>query len=203
MCIICNNDYSTYYDKISLSISCSKISVIPYLPHIRALVLIGCNSIISISSIPSLAKLYIFACNALTSIDSMPNLDVLECNVCTTLKTISSLDNVTKVSCNDCTSLTSIGILPKVTYFDYSGCRMLIDIPILERCLVRNDRCPWNKYKFLFTVNVQKLMLIQRWYRRLRWCRYLVSRDFIEWCYHPDNIGGKRAKRDIQRAITS
>ena len=86
------------------------------------------------------------------------------------------------------------------TELDCSGCTPLTSLPELPNATSLNCRdCVWLNHSSnsKYTINISRLTHLQRWYRRMLWCRYLASKEFTEWCYHPDNIGGKRAKKDI------
>ena len=108
----------------------------------------------------------------------------LDCSGCALLTSLPKIPNATNLNCSGCTSLTSLSSLPNVTALYCGGCTWL------------------NHRNSNYTINISKLTRLQRWYRRMVWCRYLSSKEFIEWCYHPDNVGGKRAKHDIHNAIT-
>jgi len=41
---------------------------------------------------------------------------------------------------------------------------------------------------------LQRLIKIQKWYRKLLIIKYMKSQEFIEWFYNPSNIGGKYHK---------
>ena len=53
------------------------------------------------------------------------------------------------------------------------------------------------------TRNIQKLITLQHFVKNnikyWRFSRWIKSREFNEWIYHPDNIGGKMAKREIEK----
>jgi len=36
---------------------------------------------------------------------------------------------------------------------------------------------------------------MQRWYKRMLIIKYMKSKQFIEWIYSPDNIGGRLYKK--------
>ena len=116
-------------------------------------------------------------CTPLTSLPELPNMTNLDCRGCTSLP---PLPNVTHLYCWGCTSLTSLPAMPNLTTL-YSG------------------SCAWLNHSSNseYTINITRLTHLQRWYRRMVWCRYLSSKEFIEWCYHPDNIGGKQAKKNL------
>ena len=104
----------------------------------------------------------------------------LDCSDCTSLTSLQEMPNVTTLVCHGCTSLTLLPSLPNMTYLSCHDCTWLNHISNSE-----------------YNINISRLSRLQRWYRRMLWCRYLKSREFIEWCYHPDNIGGKQAKKNL------
>jgi hypothetical protein len=123
--------------------------------------------------------LYCGDCTSLTSLPDIPNVTNLYCNGCTLLTALPEMPNMRYLYCHICTSITSLPDMSNITHFYCDGCMWL-------------DHSNSN-----YTINISRLTRLQRWYRRMIWCRYLESRAFIEWCYHPDNIGGKQAKKNI------
>ena len=139
-------------------------------------------------------------CTSLTSLPPLPNVTSLSCNGCTSLTSLPAIPNVAILGCYGCTSLTSIPAMPNMTYLDCYGCTSLTSLPKIHNMTrLYCDGCPWLDHSSnpKYLNNISRLSCLQRWYRRMLWCRYLKSREFIEWCYHPDNIGGKQAKKTI------
>ena len=56
--------------------------------------------------------------------------------------------------------------------------------------------------KFRYENNIDKIIVLQRFARRnfkyFVFKRWIKSKEFNEWFYHPDNIGGKNAKRRLR-----
>jgi len=122
-------------------------------------------------------------CNNLTSeklqevLNQCKNLEIIYCSYCTSLTSLDLRKNkkLRKLWCSGCRLLTSLNLNKNIIKYDY-----------LSMCL-----CPWiSQYKD-FSSNLQNLIRIQRWYRRLLLIKYLKSREFVEWIYAPNNIGGK------------
>ena len=61
-----------------------------------------------------------------------------------------------------------------------------------------NNKC----LLFSHEKNIDKIIVLQRFARKnfkyFVFRRWIKSKEFNEWFYHPDNIGGKNAKRRLQ-----
>jgi hypothetical protein len=147
-----------------------------------------------VTSIPStfvnLTSLYCRDCMLLTSIpDTLVNLELLDCSYCPLLTSIpSTFVNLFFLDCGDCPLLTSI----PSTFV--SASTWVID-----------DNSPWINKKSKDD-NMGKLITLQLFVKKYVKYRifsnWIKSREGVEWIYHPDNIGGKMAKRDIEKFIT-
>ena len=111
---------------------------------------------------------------------------ILDCSGCKSLTSLPSLPNVISLDCSRCTSLTSLPSLSSVTFLYCRGCTWLD-----------------HRSNFKYSNNIVMLVKIERWYKRMIWYRYIKSKEFVEWCYHPDNIGGRQAKKSIHRYISN
>jgi len=60
---------------------------------------------------------------------------------------------------------------------------------------IHYSKCNWISLNEDFSNNLQNLIKIQKWYRKLLLIKYLKSQEFIEWIYSPDNIGGRLYKK--------
>jgi len=128
----------------------------------------------------NLSSLYCYNCISLASLDLQENkkLTSVHCDNCKSLTSINIPENINlSLWCFNCPSLTSLN-LPKGYHghIDYSD-------------------CPWISQNEDFINNLQRLIKIQRWYRKLLIIKYLKSQEFIEWVYAPDNIGGRLYKK--------
>jgi len=157
----------------------------------------SCTSLTSLRSNIHLIELYCYSCTSLTSLDLRSssegvtskgciNLVELRCDNCTSLTSLDLRNNINLVElrCNNCTSLTSLD-LPK----GYHG-------------HINRSKCPWITQNKYFSNNLQKLLKIQRWYRRILIIKYMKSKQFIEWIYNPNNIGGKYHKLKLLKEFT-
>jgi uncharacterized paraquat-inducible protein A len=184
MCIICRDEYNG-----ETTLYCG-----------------GCTSLTSLPPLPNVTHLYCNGCTSLTSLPDMPNVNYLDCGGCTLLTSLPEMPNVTELYCSGCTSLTSLPNLPKVTVLYCSWCRILTSLPVMTaNSTISCHHCPWLNVitNQEYGNNNTKLLMLQRLYRRLRWYKYLTSREFIEWCYAPDNIGGKQAKKNLNSFVKS
>ena len=150
-------------------------------------------------------SLVVSGCTSLTSIPEIPNVIILICRGCTSLTSLPDMSRLISLVCDDCTSLTSLPKMSKLISLSCSGCRLLTSVSTMIHGRMYNYyNCPWLEYEnnVCYYKNVSKLIRLQRWYRRMIWCRYLASKEFIEWCYQPDNVGGKYAKKSIAILFT-
>jgi Leucine-rich repeat (LRR) protein len=158
-----------------------------------------------VSTLINLTKLECSQCPQLTSIPStLINLTTLNCSECHLLTSIpSTLINLTYLNCLDCPVTSIPSTLINLIYLNCSYCILLTRIPStlnkLKYFICTNS--PWiNKYK---TKNITKLITIQQFVKKniKGWIfsRWIKSREGVEWIYHPDNIGGKIAKKEIEK----
>ena len=89
--------------------------------------------------------------------------------------------NLETLWCNDCTSLTSLDLRN--------------NIEIKYKSIHYSSKCPWISQNEGFSSNLQRLIKLQRWCRRILLIKYLKSKQFIEWIYNPSNIGGRLYKK--------
>jgi len=151
---------------------------------------LDCSDCMSLTSIDlrkniNLTILWCSNCTSLTSIDLRSRSEGVTSKGCINLKELfcyncpflTSLDlrsniNLTRLWCHSCTSLTSLNLLSNIENIHHS-------------------RCPWIIQNKKFSSNLQRLIKIQKWYRKLLLIKYMKSQEFIEWIYNPSNIGGK------------
>ena len=139
-------------------------------------------------------------CTSLVSLPPLPNVTTLGCSGCTSLTSLSNIPNMTTLNCYGCTSLIALPEIPNMTHLYCGGCTFLVSLPDMTNIFILDcHSCIWLNHSSNseYHINISNLSRIQRWYRRMVWCRYLASKEFIEWCYCPDNIGGKQSKRAI------
>jgi len=65
--------------------------------------------------------------------------------------------------------------------------------------------CPWLECNaWVFPRHRSAAALLQAWFRRGRkqtFKRYIRTKEFNEWIYGPEQIGGKMVKRDLRECI--
>ena len=191
MCIICTKKINdkNLYTLTELNVSCCSNLTSEKLQKIliqcKNLKELGCNSCTSLTSLDlrsniKLTRLWCNNCTSLTSLDlHSVNLTILWCYNCRSLTNLDLRKNkyLTTLWCYNCTSLTSLD-LPK-GYHGYIDC----------------SDCPWITQNKEFSSNLQRLIIIQKWYRKLLIIKYMKSQEFIEWIYSPNNIGGRLYKK--------
>ena len=136
-----------------------------------------------------LKEIYCLGCSELTYVPKIESLEYLNCDGCVNLKEISFLRNLEFLDCYDCRLLTIFPESPDMKGF----------------C---SDPLPWlpNIFNIDLPTNVEKLVTLQRLFKRwlpfLRLRRFIKSREFAEWYYHPKNRGGIVSKRIIESSIS-
>jgi len=156
-------------------------------------------------------------CTYLTSLDlrSNINLTTLSCVYCTSLTSIDlrSSEGVTSkgcvnlktLYCYNCESLTSLDLRECKNLLEsyLFNCSILTflqynDLKSIYPCFIGS---PWISQNRNFSSNLQSLIKIQRWCKRMRLVKYMKSQEFVEWIYNPNNIGGKYCKKSIQKFL--
>jgi len=172
----------------------------------------SCKSLtnLNLRSNINLTELWCSSCTSLTSLDLLSssegvtsfgcvNLTTLRCSCCTSL---TSLDlwsvNLTTLQCNYCISLTSLDLRNNINLKELwcYNCTSLTSLDLwnnfkLDYKYINCCKCPWITQNKDFPSNLQRLIRIQKWYRRILLIKYMKSQEFIEWIYAPNNIGGK------------
>jgi len=210
MCIICTGEINdknlNTLSKLNVSF-CSNLTsekLQEILIQCKNLEILWCHSCISLTSLDlrnnsegvtskgciNLVTLWCSNCTSLTSIDLRSRSEGVTSKGCINLKELfcyncpflTSLDlrnniNLKILWCFNCISLTSLD-LPK-GFYDY----------------IDHSDCPWITQNEDFSINLQRLIKLQKWYRRLLIIKYMKSQEFIEWIYSPDNVGGRLYKK--------
>jgi hypothetical protein len=95
---------------------------------------------------------------------------------------VPDIQGLQRLVCYDCRSLTSV---PKNQGFDRFEC----------------DKCVWLSEHINFQDNVEKLIKIQKWMKRVILRKRLLS--LIPLYYHPLAKGGYFHKQDMEKFINS
>ena len=151
----------------------------------------------------NLTKLGCSSCTSLTSLDLRNNikLEVLDCASCTSLTSLDLRSNINLITfgCHSCTSLISLDLRSNINLIelDCFYCTSLtnLDLPKGYHGDIDCSNCAWISQNEEFLSNLQRLIKLQRWYRKLVLIKYLKSQEFIEWVYSPNNIGGRLYKK--------
>jgi len=181
-----------------------------------------CTKEIYKENLNTLIKLNISSCPNLTSeklqeiLIQCKNLEILWCYLCTSLTSLDLRSNINLVilGCSDCSSLTSIDLQSISEGVTSKGCIKLItlycsectsltslNLPKEYEGCVDYFNCPWICQNEDFSSNLQRLIKLQRWYRRILIIKYLKSLEFVEWIYNPSNIGGKSCKKHLKQFL--
>jgi len=196
---------------------CEKFEILNVsLPKIVKLTLYNLPSISVIENFnfPSLKELYTDSCVNLKSISgNFPNLYKLCVDRCVNLKTLpDNIGNVEKLICSDCVELESIpDNFQKVWLLYCKNCIKLHSLPKMPELFWFDNRgctfldCTFPDCHETFIENVKSLVKLQKFARKyVKYCRFkrfITSKNFIEWIYAPERIGGKLSKKQIQSSI--
>jgi len=158
----------------------------------------------------NLVTLWCFYCTSLTSLDlwSNINLEELWCSFCTSLTSLDLQSNINLkiLYCNFCNSLTSLDLRnnKNLVTLVCSSCKSLTSLNLPKECkgFINQYKCPWIIQNEEFSSNLQRLIKLQKWYRKLLIIKYLKSLEFIEWVYSPNNIGGRLYKIKLLKDLT-
>ncbi len=143
---------------------------------------IDCNSCYCLRSIdlPSATELYCNKNSFLESISPLPCIDVLDCSECPSLRFLPQSNSLKKLDCSDCDSVICKGefpnLLPDHTY-----------------------QCPWlylNKDEYTDNITILRNLQI-----RLLALPWLKSKQFSQWFYAPNNIGGRAHKQNLYKIL--
>ena len=106
-----------------------------------------------------------------------------------------------------CKNLTSIPLLKKLTILNCMGCKNLTSIPLLKNLTdFYCDGCEWlnhNKNEE-YNNNITKLKKIQKYFKNRKARKFIVyikTKEFNEWFYHPNGIGGKSHMKNMLNII--
>ena len=214
MCIVC---FSTISQLNTLTkLDCNGCTNLTSLPQLKNLTYLNCDGCINLTSLPHLENLTILECSRCASLTSLPilkNLTYLICDECTNLTSIPLFEKLTYLNCNWCTNLISIFMREKtisqfniLTEFYCGGCINLIILPQFKNLVNFYSWywcCRWLNHKknTNYCNNINKLKTIQRWWLKNKkyrnFIKYIKSKEFNEWFYHPNGIGGKIYKRNM------
>jgi len=190
-----------------------------------------CTGEIYKEDLNTLVELYVSYCSNLTSeklqeiLIQCKNLTILRCSNCTSLTTLDIRENknLKIINVNFC-NIPSIDLREnknletlwcvkshlinidlnankKLQNLYCRECRFLINLNISNLSSNYDSKCPWISQNENFSSNLQSLIKLQRWCRRMRMIKYMKSQEFIEWIYNPSNIGGYLHKKALEKFL--
>jgi hypothetical protein len=113
--------------------------------------------------------------------------------------------NLTTLACSFCPSLLSIppSLINAVNLYCYHCPLLLAAPPGLHQWSYAG--CPWlPQNATAYPTHLPSLLRIKRWFRAGRkqsFKRWIRTRAFNEWIFHPDRIGGKLVKRQMEAEL--
>ena len=209
MCIICTDPIESLLGVIELNCSyCPDVVAIP--AELTQLTSVTCVSCPRLASIPAtLTRLLHLSCTNCPLVTFIPStftrLVRLSCHGCPLITTIpSQLVRLAHLSCSDCPRLVAIpATLDRITYLDCARCPLLVFIPPAKRAYCHG--CPWLPQNAAdYPTHIPSLLRLQRWFRtgeKQTFKRWIRTRAFNEWIFHPDQIGGKLVKRQMEAEL--
>jgi len=207
---------------------CKNVTEIELPKGLQILYCDGCTNLTSLGPLPKgLQKLFCSGCTGLTSLGTLPeSLQTLHCSGCTNLTNLGPLpEGFQELFCRDCTNFTSLGPLPEslktlycygctnftslgplpksLRYLYCGGCSLLTQMDPLSVIDNLDDYWPstWSPSEDL-EENLKKLVILQKFCRSFRTRKLLKlskTRKFCEWFYHPENYGGRWAKKSLNK----
>jgi hypothetical protein len=153
-----------------------------------------------------LKHLYCYDCTSLTEIPLIEGLKWLYCVGCTSLTEIPVIEGLKYLWCKGCTSLTEIPLIEGLKYIRCSGCTSLTEIQVIEGLEVLDcSGCEWVNQNPKYNENIRKLITLQMFCRKnipyFRFKKWINTREFSEWFYHPDNLGGSKHKKNMMKML--
>jgi hypothetical protein len=132
----------------------------------------------------------------------------LNCQNCESLATIPVLSHLEELYCGGCILLTSIPVLPRLIILYCSGCILLRDIQHAIATLQCDD-CPFLSHPGNPDAEVRyaRFLGLQRWFRVMlkhrRFVAFIGSKEFNEWFFAPNGIGGIRHKMGLEKLLST
>lgn len=199
----------------------TNISVIPEIKSLTTLYCSGCRNIERIPSLPNLTTLStdsslpnelpklktldISNSDIIEEIPYYPNLEYLIA-YCSNIRSIQYFPKLHSMNVYDCDNLFSIEHIPRENgnYLRIYNNESLSVISNEEK----NDSMWSGRYGYWFSDRerkIEKIKTVQRFCKRYvkyrLFMRWIKSREFAEFFYDPNNIGGKISKRIIEKEV--
>lgn len=205
--------------KLLVCCDCGYLSKIDF-PNLVELFCFNCPRLENIQSMNFLERLSVIDCKNITKIRYYPELYYLSCNK-TNVKTIEYSSKLRYLFCSE----TKLSIIPNIASLEHISCEMCkfllrIEVHHLEflNCYMcpylahipKDIEKPWNVNSCPFIndkeTSMKNLVNAQKYARKF--CKYICfrkwihSKQFAEWFYDPEQLGGRLAKKSIQKFLT-
>ena len=205
--------------------NCPNLRSIPVIPGLKVLVLARCFALEEIPFIPGLERLECLLCPQFEEIPAISSLQKLNCYMCKNLKNIPFLPNLKELYCSGCVKITELPELSSLdvlhcppnikkippnnfTFINCYSCPQLICTPETKKIWIDNHT-PWvnhqgnTEYKNNIIKLIRLQQVIRKYFLRKGIKNYLQSEAFVAWWYDPTVTGGKKAKQEIEKLLTS
>jgi hypothetical protein len=175
-----------FINLVTIHINNTPIQSIPYYENLRILHIYGNDFITNITSFPNLINLSLSFCNNLHEISTLPKLTKCIIIDCENLKYVFSIPKIHICEIRFTDNIERLQLQNTTMFYTFST-KFQIYHPFIGRQYPRDG--------FGLTKNMYKLIKLQQYIRKYlnykRFTKYIKSREFNEWFYHPNSIGGK------------
>lgn len=194
MCKLCTNEIEPGIEELDISY-CQKVSLVPIIPGLKKIWCQGCRKLTKLPNIPGLTDIRCYK-SSLIDISGFTNLEFLDCCDCPFLITISNNNKLKTLYCVRSPNLRSITNVPVLDFLSCSDCPKLALIPYNTTDGMSNiysgywQGCKWLKYDPNYNLNIKKLIILQRWFKRLYVSRKVNKfiQQIIPLYYHPSEV---------------
>jgi hypothetical protein len=227
MCIVCeayaaydeHKDSSKLDDLLEiteLDISyCNEVTKLPPMPKLQRLKCY-CRKLTKIGDYPMLTGLSCYDCQNLSEIGNCPNLYYLDCRYCQDLIKLNDYPKLGILHIVRYTRPRSLGHYPSLFYLRYEYYDSTATNPEKYNIII-NQTSEYNKYYNYkniwldieynknFADGLQSIINLQRWARKnmryLNFKKWIRSKEFAQWFYASDQLGGRLSKAQISKVV--
>lgn len=186
MCIVCECEEEKDYSSASPTHE-QRSCDYSRLKGLHELICTKCDKIRYIPNIQGLKKLECSYCPNLEIIPIIDGLEYLGCSNCIKLKTVPNITGLNLLCCSLCYNLETIPNIIGLKVLFCSECPNLKFIPNIQG--LRSLMCYDHVY-----FSYQKILKIQKWFRKTRIAKYILSDEFKKIFYSPTGFGGYKSK---------
>lgn len=159
--------------------------------YINILKIHACKQLRHIEPMENLRELYIFHCPAIYNLNGFKQL-----KFCIVLNNLSNLMSITDCNMQNIVhpSIINCGmlIMGATRNVDYVGCKWIYNTDDIN-CIKNAE----YNLRLKSVIKCQKI--IRNKLIKIGWKKYLKSKQFIEWIYNPNNIGGFYEKKKFTK----